>query len=47
MGRFAVAENELEVDLPQTETSIRRVAKKLIKLKKNDFFLKTLFKLTI
>ena len=31
---MAVAERELEIDLPQTETSIRRVAKNLIKLKK-------------
>ena len=31
-----VAERELEVNLPQTETSIRLVAKNLMKFKKNE-----------
>ena len=33
---MAEAETELEVDLPQTETSIRRIAENVIKLKKNE-----------
>ena len=38
MGRMAVAELEVDVDLPQTETSIRQLAKHHIKFKKKMKF---------
>lgn len=42
MSRMTMTERKLEVDLPETETSIRLVDKKVIKLKKMKFYKKNI-----